>query len=175
MDILLSFDVSSVKTGFSVIRNKRFRKTGKSWGTLDINKSLPLPEKLVYFRKRVIELLKKVKPTQVAIEDVFIGRFKSAVTLLKFNGVIIEAVRATMGYNPILLPATTVRRLLKCGKNKEDVYDYIISRYNINDWDFKTHNDITDAIALGLAILKGSKDGFVKEKVGRVRGKKQKS
>ena len=174
MDILISFDVSSKCTGFSVIKNGRFRRTKNTWGKIEPPSNMTLSEKLSYFRKEVVKLLEKHKPTRIIVEDVYIRFMGVAAVLYRFSGVILEATYTVTGNNAELLTATTVRKILGCGK-KKDAYDYVVKRYNILDWKFSTHNDVTDSIALGLAALKGNKDGFTKEKTKRVKRKKRKS
>lgn len=159
IDVLFSLDVSSTSTGYSIIKKGRFRKVNKYFGKIMPDKKLGLAEKLSYFRNELVMLLEKYKPTCIAIEDVFVGRVNSAIILSRFSGVAIETVYTTTGIKPILMESSKVRRILSAGRKKEETFNYIITRFNITDWDFSTYNDIVDSIALGLAVIKDLKDG----------------
>ena len=160
--VLLSLDVSSTSTGYSVIRKGRFNKSVRNYGKITPDKKNTLCEKLSFFRSELIKILNKYKPTAVAIEDVFVGRISSAIILSRFSGVAIETVYSNTGIEPILMEATRVRKILGAGRKKEDVFNYITNRFNLTDWDFSSYNDITDSIGLGLAIIKEEKDGKVR-------------
>jgi len=175
IDVLFSLDVSSTSTGYSIIKKGRFRKVNKYFGKIMPDKKLDLAEKLSYFRSELVKLLEKYKPTCVAIEDVFVGRVNSAIILSRFSGVAIETVYTTTGIKPILMESSKVRRILSAGRKKEETFNYIITRFNITDWDFSTTNDIVDSIALGLAVIKDLKDGSPGREDKKIKRKKRKS
>lgn len=172
--ILLCLDVSSTSTGYALIKNGRFRKTKNNYGKITPDKKLTLAEKLSFFRSELIKIIDKHKPTAVAIEDVFVGRVSSAIILSRFSGVAIEAVYSSTGIEPILMEATRVRKILGAGRKKEDVFNYIINRFNLTDWDFSSYNDITDAICVGLSVIKEEKDGKARRQNKGVAGQEEK-
>ncbi len=143
---ILGLDISTKSTGWFI--------TKRSCGIIK-----PLEDnfddKLVYFRVEVIKLIRKYKPDLVIIEDAYYQPRKGSIhtlkTLSKFAGVAIEASRSE-GCDVEILTATMARKYC-CGKSgkrvtKEDVFDFFVQKYSLNDWTFNKHNDITDAMAL---------------------------
>ncbi len=174
-DIILAFDVSSTCTGYSIIRKGRFRATKTSYGTIKPEHELPIAEKLSFFRNEVYKLLDKYKPTCVAVEDVFIRKVSSVIILSRFSGVFLEVVKTSTGIEPILISTTKARSILGLENNKEKAFEFIKERYHLTDLDFKTHNDITDSIIVGLAVYKELNNGRTKSNSKGHRAKKSKS
>lgn len=152
-EVILALDVSSSSTGFAVLRQGRWNKSTSSFGTIKTKSSMPLGERLVFFRDEVHKLLNKVKPTRVVIEDVFSGRNVSTMKLLaRFNGVAIEVSRRYLKKRePVVALTTKVRAFLECGRKKEDAFKYITERYHL-DWNYNKMNDVTDALCLALYV-----------------------
>lgn len=150
--VILALDVSSSSTGFAVLRDGRWNKSATSYGTIKISSKLTLPKRLVEFRDEVQSLIKRVKPTVIVIEDVFSGRNVSTMKLLaRFNGVAVEVSRRAIKRDPIIALTAKVRANLECGRGKDDAFEYICSRYNL-DWNFNKMNDVTDALCLALFV-----------------------
>lgn len=150
--VILALDVSSSSTGFAVLRQGRWNKSSASYGTIKIPSSMPLGQRLVLFRNEVQSLLKRVKPKVIVIEDVFSGRNVSTMKLLaRFNGVAIEVCRRYLKSEPVIALTTKVRSFLECGRSKEEAFNYICTRYNL-DWKYSKMNDVTDALCLALYV-----------------------
>lgn len=124
-----------------------------SCGVIAPDEKLSFPDKLCFFRDEVEKLLKKYKPTVVVIEDTYFryGNVHTLKQLVKFGGVATE-VCARLGIKTETLTATQARRFC-CGQQegkfkKEEVFKYFVEKYELGDWTFASHNDITDAMAL---------------------------
>ena len=154
--LVLGFDVSSVRTGFSMVRSGRFYSSSGNYGTIEPPKGCTLSEKLVFFRDRVIRVFSELldPPTLVAVEDVFVGQMSSAIILARFSGVLLETIKEVSGCEPVLLTATHARKVLGLPNNKEAVFEAIRKKYKLAEWAFKTHNDITDSLVVALAAGK---------------------
>ena len=150
--VVLALDVSSSTTGWAVVRSGRWRLSKTSCGQIKTPK-LPMGAKLVWLRDALEQLIKKIKPTQIAVENIFRGKsIKTLILLARFNGVVIELSRRLLGKEPMLAQAISVRKYLQCGTKKEQAFSFICSKYHL-DWRFDK-NDITDAICLGLWACK---------------------
>jgi len=149
--VILALDVSSRSTGYAVLRNGRWNKSKASYGHIKFkSKKDSVARRLVMLRDALHELVEKVKPTDIVIEDVFSGRNVNTMKVLaRFNGVAIEVARRLLGKDPLLAMAAEVRAGLECGRKKEEAFGYICSRYKL-DWSFNAMNDVTDALALAL-------------------------
>ncbi len=148
--VVLGLDVSSRLTGYAVLRGGRWNKSASSYGVIKIPAGLSLPRRLVYFRNEIQQLIRRVRPTHIIIEDVFRGRNVATMKLLaRFNGVAIEISRRQLRKDPQTALAVEVRALLGCGRTKEEAFSFICAKYNL-DWSFNKMNDVTDALALAL-------------------------
>jgi Holliday junction resolvasome RuvABC endonuclease subunit len=147
---ILALDISTKSTGWFIDQ--------ENCGMIKIKEDLEFPDKLVLFRKELLSLLVKYKPKVVVIEDVHYRTGFSSIhtvkALAKFGGVASE-VSASKKAKVILLTATSARKALGLeGKiTKEDVFNYFNSTFSL-DWNFKEHNDITDAWALHVATVR---------------------
>ena len=149
-DVILALDLSSSSTGFAVLRKGRWNKSGASYGLIKISPKLSLAERLVKLRDELTKLIKTVKPTFIVIEDVFKGRnIKTMKLLARFNGVAIELSRRLIKKDPMVVLAAEVRSYLECGRKKEEAFEYVCNRYNL-DWKFSKMNDVADAVCLAL-------------------------
>lgn len=150
--IILALDVSSSSTGYAVFKKGRWTKAKNSYGVIKTSSSMTLGARLCKFRDEVEELIDRVKPTHIVIEDVFSGRnVKTMKLLARFNGVAIELSKRKIDTEPLIVLTASVRKFLKCGRSKEEAFSYICDRYSL-DWKFKKTNDITDAISLALYL-----------------------
>jgi Holliday junction resolvasome RuvABC endonuclease subunit len=156
-NVILALDVSSSSTGYAVLRSGRWNKSTKSFGTIATSSKLTMPKRLVDFRNQLNALIKDVKPDIIIIEDVFSGRNVSTMKLLaRFNGVAVELSRRLLKKDPIIALTAEVRAFLGCGRKKEEAFEYICNRYNL-DWEFKKMNDVADALCLALYAYNSSK------------------
>ncbi len=143
---ILGLDVSTKSTGWFIAK--------RSCGTIKPPGD-NFADKLVYFRAELVKLLDKYKPDLVVIEDAYYQPRKGSIhtlkALSKFAGVAIEASQAK-GCAVEIITATTARKYC-CGRSgekvtKQDVFDFFVEKYDLEDWTFNRHNDITDAMAL---------------------------
>jgi len=148
--VILALDVSSSSTGYAVLREGRWNKSGASYGMIVLPKKLSVSQRLVAFRDEIQALIRRVKPTSVVIEDVFRGPNVATMKLLaRFNGVAIEISRRQVRKDPTVVLAVAARAALGCGRKKEHAFSYVCERYSL-DWSFKKMNDVTDALVLAL-------------------------
>jgi Holliday junction resolvasome RuvABC endonuclease subunit len=144
---ILALDVSTKSTGWFIDK--------ESCGMIQIDKDLEFPKKLVLFRKELNKILKEHKPKVVVMEDVHYRRGFSNIhtvkSLSKFGGVATE-LAASKRIKVELMTATAARKFLGLERRvtKEDVFEYFNLKFEMG-WDFKKHNDITDAWMLHYA------------------------
>jgi Holliday junction resolvasome RuvABC endonuclease subunit len=153
---IFSLDISSVSTGWSFLINNVI----KDYGKIIIKKGLDKSEKLLIFRKDIIDLLVIHKPDNIVIENGFFGMNVSTLkTLSNFSGVAIECCLSTTGIKPYIMSNKTPKAHFGV-KTKQELFDKIVKQYKLDDFEFEDHNDITDSIAQGICyyktILKGT-------------------
>ena len=147
MGRILSFDVSSVSTGWSYIFNGKLQE----FGVIVPPKSYRLQEKLYWFKNEVNALLKIYYPSYVIVEETYLKNVKTLKTLMQFIGVINLECFMTLDEEPLMVSPQTVRSHFKL-KDKKEVFDYIKDKYKVKlkKYTFETGNDITDSILQGL-------------------------
>lgn len=150
----LALDISTRSTGWFIDK--------ENCGIIKIDTKLEFPKKLVLFRKELAVIIKEHKPKRIVMEDVHYRRGFSNIhtvkALSKFGGVATE-LAASKRIKTVLMTATAARKSLGLeGKvTKEDVFNYFNDEYGLN-WNFKEHNDITDAWMLHFAHEEGVGD-----------------
>jgi Holliday junction resolvasome RuvABC endonuclease subunit len=147
MSKILSFDVSSVSTGWSFIFGGKL----KEFGTIEPPKNFRLQEKLWWFKSEVNALFKIYFPDYVIVEETYMKNVKTLKTLMQFIGVINLECFFELAQEPTFVSPQTVRSHYKL-KNKEDVFNYVKNKYKVKlkNYTFETGNDITDSALQGL-------------------------
>jgi Holliday junction resolvasome RuvABC endonuclease subunit len=168
---ILGLDISSVSTGYCIISGGRLVKS--TCGNIKTNSRKSYGERLNDFESQLIDVIKKYKPDEIIIEDIFKGRsmltFKS---LAMFRGVGINTIYRETGKNPISVMASEARSLVGIKNKKEDAFEFIVNKYNL-DYDFEEHNDITDSITLALCAHIMKKQGIDEKSLRNSRRKKR--
>ena len=144
---ILGLDISTKSTGWFIAK--------RSCGAIVTDHSASFEEKLVGFRVELDSLLTKYSPDLVVIEDAYyrpgFGSIHTLKALVKFAGVALELC-ASKGIQTEIITATKARKYC-CGRSgekvtKKDVFAFFVEKYDLEDWTFNKHNDITDAMAL---------------------------
>jgi len=165
---ILALDVSTKSTGWFVAK--------RSCGTVVPPVKESLPKRLSYFRKQVEKLILRYKPDIIVLEDVYYQPRKGSIHTLKslsqFAGVVLE-VAGTHAVPVEIMTATQARKWC-CGKQegvfkKPEVFEFFVEKYKLAGWNFKTHNDITDAMGLfwGYREKKRFEETDSKKKAGK--------
>jgi len=147
MSKILSFDVSSVSTGWAFIFNGKLKEFGK----IELPNSFRLQEKLYYFDSVINALLKIFDPTYVIIEETYLKNVKTLKTLMQFIAILNYECIYQSNIEPIFVSPQSVRSRFKL-KTKEDVFNYVKNKYKakFRNYTFETGNDMTDATLQGL-------------------------
>jgi Holliday junction resolvasome RuvABC endonuclease subunit len=147
---IISLDVASRCTGWCYMVKDNL----KAHGCIETRRADSLDAKLNDFKRQLGKLYKKFNPSHVVIEDIYYAN--NAVTfkvLSYFTGVARELAYAQLGIEPHMVTTGEVRGyfgIMKRGKGKEVAFNMIKKHYGLRGFNFKDHNDITDAIAQGL-------------------------
>jgi Holliday junction resolvasome RuvABC endonuclease subunit len=185
---VLSLDISSKSTGYAVFSGSKIHPKGLGLITLDHKTH---GEKLLNFEREVADLIGRFEVVKVCVEDVWGGPNPRTLQVLSYyHGAVRKEVFFQLEAEPFVLGASEVRSILGAKYNKvlmhskrsklsgkgkktskELTFDFIKSKYKLTKYSFKKHNDITDAIALGLAnnLLE---NGYARP-VSKTRGKKR--
>jgi len=144
---ILSFDVSSVSTGWAFL----FHGDLQSFGIINPHPTFRMQEKLYWFRNESRALLKIFEPDYVIIEETYLKNVKTLKVLMQFIGILHLECFNELGIDPIFVSPMTVRSNFEL-KKKEDVFKYVKNKYKVKlkKYNFETGNDITDAILQAL-------------------------
>jgi hypothetical protein len=148
MDKIMSFDVSSVCTGWSLLENGSL----KEFGLIKMSNHYTIPEKLYWFKNNVRGLLKIHKPNHVVVEETYLKNVKTLKTLMQFISIVNLETFNILGIEPVFINTMTVRSHFGL-KDKIEVFNYLVDNYKtklkylIFD---EGGNDITDSLLQAL-------------------------
>jgi Holliday junction resolvasome RuvABC endonuclease subunit len=146
---IISLDTASQTTGWSYF----VKDDLKAYGCIKTKYNDKMAAKLADFRSQLVEIFKKYNPSYVVIEN---GYYRINVTTLKvlcyFVGVARQTAQEILGIEAELVTTVSVRKFfgVKGKQGKELIFDKMKRYYNLKDFKYKTHNDMTDSIAQGL-------------------------
>jgi Holliday junction resolvasome RuvABC endonuclease subunit len=151
---LLSFDVSSVSTGYSLFEDSEL----KDCGAIRLSGTLGRQDKLYVFQTNVQVLLRLYEPNEVVIEETYLKNVRTLKTLTRFVTAV-EMVCYDSHITPVFLNTMTVRSHFGL-KKKEEVFDYVKDKYKVKlkKYDFDSGNDITDSILQALYWIDKEKE-----------------
>ena len=92
---VLGIDPGTIFLGYGLIAENQ--RTGPqlnalSWGALHAPASLALPERLLVLHSSLVDLIARLRPTEMAVEEVFAGRnWRSALSLGHAQGIALLA------------------------------------------------------------------------------------
>jgi Holliday junction resolvasome RuvABC endonuclease subunit len=155
---IISLDISMKSTGWCYFVNGKVKSTG----IITTDSGAQQPERLSEFRARLGSLLIDKKPTHVVIENNFA---KTNIKVLKklshFAGVANECSQTILAVTPYTMNNTTPKSFFKV-KNKKELFEVIVDFFELpDDWEYKTCNDMTDAIAQAVCYY----DKLLKNKI----------
>ena len=131
-------------------------------------------QRLLFLENNIKEVIEKYKPDRVILEDIFKGRNAKTFKILSMaRGVVIKTIYQATGKDPINIMPSATRKLIGIKNTKEDAFDFIVKKYKLTDYEFDKHNDLTDAIALGLAAHTMIKQGIDEKSLRNTKRKKR--
>lgn len=148
---LLSIDQSSRVSGWSFFDGEKLVEYGK------IDLQGDIDDRLVQFRKEVLELINKYKPTDIAFEDIQLQKevngVKSMNNIQTFKilamifGVLLEITKENKTISHII-PSSVWKSTLKIkgrlrNEQKKNAQEYVVNTYNL-----KVIQDIVDSICI---------------------------
>jgi len=147
---IISLDVSSKSTGWCYMVKDNL----KAHGCIQTKRGHSLEARMNDFKTQLAKVYKRFNPSHVIIEDVYYAN--NAVTfkvLSYFAGIARELSYAMLHIEPHMVTTGEVRGyfgIMKRGEGKEIAFNMMKKRYALKEFNFKDHNDITDAITQGL-------------------------
>lgn len=165
---IISLDISSRSTGWCYMVKNNL----KVHGIIETRRKDNTEAKLNDFKRQLGKVFKKFNPSHVVIEDIYYANNPVTFKVLSyFTGVARELCYAMLGIEPFMVTTGTVRGyfgIKKRGEGKEIAFNMMKDLYELKDFNFDDHNDVTDAIAQGLYY-------YNKEILGKEWPKKEKS
>jgi crossover junction endodeoxyribonuclease RuvC len=129
------------------------------YGTVQTEKGLSTPKRLLEIETDIIELVREFKPQNIAIEMPFFNRtIKAAGGVLQAFGVINLVCYRELGIVPIYLHQSSWKCHLGNGKaSKKDVAEMVQVLFGLETLPI---DDSVDAIAIGYAGLSGLRNNI---------------
>lgn len=147
MNSIISFDVSSVSTGWAFLDSGKV----KDIGLIKIPSTYTLQQKLYWFEKNIEALFKVLRPDFVLIEETYLKNVKTLKTLMQFIAIVNIKAYEFLYVESIFISPNTVRSHFKL-KNKEEVFEYLKNKYKVKfkNLKFEDGNDMSDALLQAL-------------------------
>jgi Holliday junction resolvasome RuvABC endonuclease subunit len=153
MASLLSLDISSCSTGWSFFAEDKL--SPDAYGLIKPDKKLCEGAQLLYFEEQIQILIMQHEPDEICIEGIFRGPNTTTFKVLSmFRGVALKAIYQSKQINPHSIMAVEARRILDIPIDKDGAFKAIKKLCSLRGWKFEATNDITDSIALALAIYR---------------------
>lgn len=145
-NITLGLDLSLNSTGFAVLKDSEYVCSG----TIVPSKSITHAEKLCYIEETVGNVVDGYQPDSIVLENIYVKRNVKVFKILAMvHGVVIKRLLESGFPEPIQYTALEARKIVGTGKSKEEAFDFINNKFELN-FVFE-RNDETDAILLALA------------------------
>jgi len=156
MNKLMSFDVSSISTGWSYFEDDKLVEFGK----LVIPTNYDIVKKLIIFQYNIVGLVKCFLPNEIVIEETYMKNVRTLKALMQFISVLQVNCFEILGIIPIFVYPASVRGYFAL-KTKKEVFSYIKNKYKVKfkNISFEEGNDITDSILQGLYIIEKEREG----------------
>ena len=149
---ILGIDPGSQQTGWGLIELDGNELACVEYGVLDLPTNRPLHERLAALDHGLSELLDRLDPDEVSVEDLYVHRnVKAALTLGHARGVILLAV-ARKGLVPAEYPANTVKQAVlgQGGRSATKERVAFMVRAILGLTETPEPADITDALACAI-------------------------
>ena len=155
---ILGLDISSASTGWAYSDSEG---NIKDFGVIKMT-SKRHSERLAFFERELKSIFKRFNPLYLGIEDIWNGRnAKTYKILALYHGVAYKVGFEKLKEDPVILSESEIREKVGLAHNvklektadkskKEAVFDFLNTLLQLN-FNFKTHNDITDAIAVAMS------------------------
>ena len=150
--LILGIDPGSQNTGWGFIEIAGSDLRCVDYGVIRLPQKMPLSERLPLLHERIITVLTECRPSEVAIEEVYVARnARSALVLGHARGVIVLAC-AQQGFSPYEYQANTVKLAVLgqggASATKERVAFMVKAILGLDE--IPKPDDITDALACAI-------------------------
>ena len=156
----LGIDPGLAIVGWAILEEIEVGKANLlDYGTIETNKKLTTPERLLEIEQDMVELINELQPSQIAIEMPFFGRsIKAAGGVLQSFGVINLVCYRERKILPIYLHQSSWKCHLGYGKaDKKEVANMIQVLFSLETMPI---DDSVDAIGIGYAGLCGVRNNI---------------
>jgi crossover junction endodeoxyribonuclease RuvC len=150
--IVLGVDPGSLRTGYGVVESDGRRHRLVEQGALEPGRRLSLPEKLRHIHAGVTQLIARLAPDALAVEDVFhASNTRTALVLGHVRGVVLLAgAQAGLAVHEYP-PATVKQQITGSGRAEKAQVAYMVTRL-LELATPSAAGDATDALAVALCL-----------------------
>ena len=167
---ILGLDPGSLHTGYGLIEKAGSRLTYLESGTLSPPRRAELPHRLQVLHQRAGDLMARLTPDMVAVEDIFhAANVRSVLKLAHARGVLIlAAVQAGVPVSAYP-PATVKKTVVGAGAADKTRVAWMVARL-LPGSPAEIGHDASDALAVALCHAAHLRQNLVEEAVGVSRG-----
>jgi len=147
---ILGIDPGTVTTGYGIIEAEGSWVKAGEYGLISVSPAQPLPLRLAYLYEQVLSLIRKEKPSCLAVEEIFFNRnTRTAMAVGQARGVVIlAAIHAGLEIAEYT-PLEVKQAVTGYGRApKYQVQKMVQAILNLPR--FPTPDDVADALAVAL-------------------------
>ncbi|OGF46037.1 MAG: crossover junction endodeoxyribonuclease RuvC [Candidatus Firestonebacteria bacterium RIFOXYC2_FULL_39_67] len=148
---ILGIDPGIATTGYGLIENKGSNLCLVDYGCILTTPKMPVPERLNKLFNELSKLIKKQKPDEVAIEELFFAKnVKTAMSVSQARGVIVlSCIRSGMKAVNEYTPLEVKMALVGYGRaEKQQVQKMVTTLLNLKE--MPKPDDAADALAIAV-------------------------
>ncbi len=147
---ILGIDPGIADTGYGIIEKKGGKFIFIECGTIKTSAKQELPQRLENLYKDLITIIKKYKPNQIGIEELFFAKnAKTAITVSHARGVILLAAKSAKAEIREFTPLQIKQALTGYGRaDKNQIQQMVKTVLNLNK--IPKPDDAADALAIAI-------------------------
>ena len=157
--VVLAIDPGTRRAGYAVLKNPE-KPTAVEHGVIRMKDSLPIEVRLHLFHEQLMEIIGRVNPTIIAVEEPYIGRGAKA-SMAVGQAQAIALLAATSCGLPVRKYSPALVKLMSNGSgnaSKDEVLTAVANELNIPD--LKNHDE-ADALAVGLCHMGKERERYL--------------
>jgi len=147
---ILGIDPGIADTGFGVIKKDSDKFSAIEYGSIKTSKADDLPHRLNALYKDITQIIKKHKPSKIAVEQLFFAKnAKTAITVAHARGVVLLASEQAKCEIQEFTPLQIKQALTGYGKaDKNQIQQMVKTILNLNQ--IPKPDDAADALATAI-------------------------
>jgi crossover junction endodeoxyribonuclease RuvC len=155
--IIIGIDPGTATTGYGVIENRDNKLKMIDYGCIRTSAKTPNAQRLFEIDQKLIEIMNKHKPNQVAVEDLFFFKnLKTAIKVSQARGVVLSCVARANLTAQEYTPLQVKQAVASYGRAEKQQVQYMV-KLLLNLKQLPKPDDAADALAVAICCAHSTK------------------